>query len=162
MRIGVVSDTHGFLDPRLPAALEGVEAILHAGDVGARAALDALAAIAPLYAVRGNNDDRLGGLGLPLRLDVTLAGVRFHLVHQLPHAEPGDAQVVVYGHTHRPLAERREGRLYVNPGAAGRVGFHRTLSLALLETRDGAVAVEPVELGPRLAVARTPARRKAG
>ena len=65
--IGLISDTHGYVDPRLAAAFAGVEAIVHAGDVGGVEVLDALRAMAPLYAVRGNNDEKLGGLGLPLR-----------------------------------------------------------------------------------------------
>jgi putative phosphoesterase len=153
MLIGVVSDTHGYVDPRLAPALTGVDAIVHAGDVGL-GVLDALRAIAPLYAVRGNNDDKLGGLGLPLHLDFELAGVPFHLVHQLPHARPGDARVVVYGHSHRTLIERRDGVLYVNPGAAGRAGFHRTQTIALLRIDGDAIDAEIIELGAREVVAK--------
>lgn len=149
MLVGIVSDTHGYVDPRLDAALRGVEAIVHAGDVGGAQVLDELGRIAPLYAVHGNNDEKLGGLGLPLRLDFELGGVRFHLVHQLPHARPGDARVVVFGHSHRTLIDRRGGALYVNPGAAGRAGFHRIQTVALLSIEGAAIAAEIVELGAR-------------
>src|SRR3954452_17442429 len=88
--IAIISDTHGYVDPRLGAALAGVEAIVLAGDVGGSHVLEALRAMAPLHAVYGNNDEKLGGLGLPFRADFELAGVRFHLVHQLPHARPSD------------------------------------------------------------------------
>ena len=151
MRVGVISDTHGYLDPRVPAALAGISAIVHAGDVGSAAVLDALAEIAPVYAVRGNNDDKLGGLGLPSHVDVTLGGVRIHIVHQLPHARPPDGtRLVVFGHSHRTLIEERDGVLYLNPGAAGRAGFHRLQTVAMLECERGrASGARIIELGPR-------------
>lgn len=151
MLIGVISDTHGYFDPRVPAAFGGVGAIIHAGDVGGRHVLGALAAIAPVHAVYGNNDEKTDTLGLPLRADFVLGGVRFHLVHQLPHATPRpDTQVVVVGHSHRPLIEERAGVLFVNPGAAGRAGFHRLQTVALVEASRGRVrSFRVVELGPR-------------
>lgn len=151
MLIGIISDTHGHIDSRLAAAFASVDAIVHAGDVGGADVLDALRAMAPLHAVYGNNDERLGRLGLPLREDFTLGGVRFHLVHQLPHAQPRPAtRVVVFGHSHRALIEDRGGVLYVNPGAAGRVGFHRVQSVALMGIDGGAIIeTRIVELGPR-------------
>jgi putative phosphoesterase len=150
--IGVVADTHGYLDPRLPAVLEGVEAILHAGDVGATSVLDGLRQIAPVYAVRGNNDAPLGGLGLPARLDVELGGCRLHLVHELQEARPGPgASAVIFGHSHRPLLEWRQGVLFLNPGAAGRRGFHSLQSAALMQIEDAALLLPRIiELGPRL------------
>ena len=152
MLIGVISDTHGYLDPRVAPAFAGVEAILHAGDVGSLAVIEALEAIAPVTAVRGNNDDKLGGLGLPLHADFELDGVGVHLVHRLIDARPPEGtRVVVYGHSHQPRIEERDGVLYVNPGAAGRVGFHRVLSVALLRIEDGGLTPTLVELGPRLA-----------
>ena len=156
MLIGVISDTHGYLDPRLREAFAGVGAIVHAGDVGGPHVLEFLREMAPLHVVYGNNDEKLGGLGLRLHEDFTLGGVRFHLVHQLPHARPEpSAQVVVYGHSHRPLIDTREGRLYVNPGAAGRAGFHRLQTVALLEVARGRVGdARIVELGPRLQAGR--------
>ena len=160
----MISDTHGYIDPRLAAAFGGVEAIVHAGDVGSHAVLDALRAMAPLHAVRGNNDEKLGGLGLPLHADFTLAGVRFHLVHQLPHAKPGEeTQVVVFGHSHKTLIEQRGELLFVNPGAAGRAGFHRLQTVMLIRVERGAVAeTRIVELGAREAIARAARKRQAG
>ena len=158
MRIGIVSDTHGYIDPRLAPALAGVEAIVHAGDVGSMAVLEALRVIAPLYAVRGNNDEKLGGLGLPLRADFTLDGARFHLVHQRPHARPpAGAQVVGFGHSHRPLVERIGDVLWLNPGACGRAGFHRLQTIAIVDTK-GEIEAKIVELGPRLTRPRAEAR----
>jgi hypothetical protein len=163
MLIGVISDTHGYVDPRLEAAFAGVEAIVHAGDVGGAHVLDALRSAAPLYAVYGNNDEKLGGLGLRLHEDFALAGLRFHLVHQLPHARPGaETGAVVFGHSHRTLIERRDGLLYLNPGAAGRTGFHRVQTVALLSVTDGRIDdAHIVELGARELLARRVASRSA-
>ena len=134
---------------------------MHAGDVGGAHVLDALRAIAPLYAVYGNNDEKLGGLGLRLHEDFELGGVRFHLVHQLPHArpEPGTG-AVIYGHSHRALVELRDGVVYVNPGAAGRAGFHRLQTVALMTIKRGRIDARIVELGARQAIARTRVRAK--
>jgi putative phosphoesterase len=162
MLIGVISDTHGYVDPRVPGAFAGAGAIIHAGDVGGRHVLEALAAIAPVHAVYGNNDEKTDTLGLPLRADFVLGGVRFHLVHQLPHATPHpDTQVVVFGHSHRVLIEERAGVLFVNPGAAGRAGFHRLQTVALIEASRGRIrSFRAVELGPREPrPARGPGRR---
>ena len=151
MLIGVVSDTHGHVDPRLLDAFAGVDAILHAGDVGSMAVLDALAAIAPVHAVCGNNDEPLGCLGLPHTLDLTLGGVAIRVVHQLPHAgDLSDVRVLVYGHSHRQVNELRDGVLHLNPGAAGRAGFHALQTGALLTIDGDSAHAEPVELGPRL------------
>ena len=154
MLIGLIADTHGYLDPRVLPALEGVDRILHAGDIGAEDVLAGLASVVPVTAVVGNNDGQLAHLGLPLRVDVDLEGVRIHLVHRLIDAAPGpDTRVVVYGHSHKALIAEREGVLWVNPGAAGRVGFHREVTLALLRVEDGLVEAELVSLGPRVTAA---------
>ena len=162
MLVGIISDTHGYLDPRLDAAFAGVEAIVHAGDVGGAHILEALRALAPLHAVYGNNDEKAGGYGLRLHEDFELGGVVFHLVHQLPHArpEPG-TQVVVFGHSHRSIVEHRDGRLYVNPGAAGRAGFHRLQTVALMTIDRGNVDARIVELGAREVITRSRAGRTA-
>lgn len=155
MLIALVSDTHGYVDPRLEIAVEGAEAILHAGDVGGAVVLERLAEFAPVHAVRGNNDDKIGGLGLPLHVDVELGGVRFHIVHQRPHAKPRDGtDIVVFGHSHRPLIEHRGGLLWVNPGAAGRAGFHRIQTCMLLDAARLPHEPRLIELGPRELVSR--------
>jgi putative phosphoesterase len=159
MLVGVISDTHGYFDPRVSAAFTGVDMILHAGDVGGLHVLDALRQIAPVHAVYGNNDERLGGLGLPFRAELELAGIRVHLVHQLPDARPGDGtRGLVFGHSHRTVIEDRNGVLHVNPGAAGRAGFHRLQTVALLHIHGGAMEARIVELGAREAIV----RRRAG
>jgi putative phosphoesterase len=151
MLIGLISDTHGYMDPRVPPTLVGAERILHAGDVGSQAVLDALAEIAPVTAVCGNNDEPLGCLGLPQRFDTEIEGVRLHLVHRLTDATPLSAtRGVVYGHSHKAQIAERDGVLYVNPGAAGRVGFHREITVARLRIEDGRCQAELVIVGPRL------------
>jgi uncharacterized protein len=155
MLIGLIADTHGYLDPRVLLALQGVDLILHAGDVGSEHVLVGLACIAPVTAVAGNNDGQLAHLGLPLRVELDLEGVKVHLVHRLMDATPGpDARAVVYGHSHKALIAEREGVLWVNPGAAGRVGFHRDVTMALLRLESGRCLAELVILGPRMLAAR--------
>ena len=151
MLIGVVSDTHGYVDPRLIDAFTGVDAILHAGDVGSARVLESLAELAPLHAVRGNNDRDSYAMALPEHLDLQLAGLPIHLVHELPSARPlPESRAVVFGHSHRQLCESRNGVLYLNPGAAGRSGFHRLQTAALLRIESGEPRAELIELGLRL------------
>jgi putative phosphoesterase len=142
--------------------MTGVDAIVHAGDVGGLHVLEGLRALAPVFAVQGNNDVPLGGLGLPEVLDLELAGASIHVVHQLPMARPSDdTDVVVYGHSHVQIYERRGGVLYLNPGAAGRRGFHALQTAALLRIDGGTVLPELLQLGPRLKLARTQAPQAA-
>jgi putative phosphoesterase len=152
MLIGLIADTHGTLDSRVRPAFAGVDLILHAGDIGSEQVLAGLAEIAPVTAVAGNNDLHLANLGLPLRANVVLDGARIHLVHRLQDAQPrAETNVVVYGHSHKALVTERDGRLYANPGAAGRVGFHREITLGLLHIDGEACRVEIVSLGSRSA-----------
>jgi putative phosphoesterase len=130
--IGVISDTHGLLRPEALTALHGVEHILHAGDVGDPAILDALRAIAPVTAIRGNIDVH----GPCSFLPVTLKGHSFYMLHdrQSLDLDPVAAgfAAVISGHSHRPLIEWRKGVLYLNPGSAGPRRFTLPISLALL------------------------------
>jgi|SRR5215203_6048092 len=138
MLIGLISDTHGLIRPEALEALNGVDLILHAGDVGAAAVLHALSAIAPIHAVRGNVDPAGG----PLRsaIDLHLEGLRVHLSHghELGSPTPAglaaryDADVIVYGHTHRALIAEVGGTLVLNPGAAGAARFNLKPSIGLL------------------------------
>ncbi|HEY8491923.1 MAG TPA: metallophosphoesterase family protein [Dehalococcoidia bacterium] len=151
MRIGVISDTHGYLDPAVLRLFAGVDRILHAGDIGDVAVIRALEAVAPVAAVRGNVDEgRPAGQAFPPHRDLTLGGRRVHLVHRLQDARPAlEAEILVYGHTHTPESHEEDGRLYLNPGAAGRRGFHRERTVALLELTDGRPEVRIIPLGPR-------------
>lgn len=151
--IGLVSDTHGLVRPDIFSALEGVELILHAGDVGGFEVLAELATIAPVEAVLGNTDPP-GALGLSDSLDREIDGVRIHVSHghevgrptpeRLLAAYPHD--VIVYGHTHRQLITRAEGRLVINPGAAGPRRFRLMPSVGRLLIEGGRVEAELVSL----------------
>jgi uncharacterized protein len=149
-RIGLISDTHGLLRPEALAFLQGCEHIVHGGDIGDAAILEALAAIAPLTAVRGNNDRAAWAEAVPETALVELGGVRLYAIHDLAQLDidpvAAGVRVVVSGHSHRPLAEVRDGVLYVNPGSAGPRRFRLPISAAELQIDDGAVRPRVVEL----------------
>src|SRR6187549_2300604 len=114
VRVGLVSDTHDLLRPEVLAFLRGSDHILHAGDICGAAVLEALARLAPLTAVRGNNDRGAWAQHLPENRTVDIAGVAIHLVHDLEDLVlPPQARVVVCGHSHQPKVEEREGVLFV-------------------------------------------------
>jgi len=142
--VGVISDTHGLLRPEALAALAGVERIIHAGDVGSPEVLAALASIAPVTAVRGNNDRGKWAHQLPATETVEIGAARLYVRHDLhdldldPHAA-GFAAVVT-GHSHRPSIERRNGVLYVNPGSAGPRRFKLPVAVARLDVARGHVS----------------------
>lgn len=150
--IGLIADTHGLVRPRVFDALSGVDQILHAGDVG-EGVLEELGTIAPVRAVFGNTDPP-GTPGLEHRIELTVEGVRIHVSHGHELGSPTpqrllqryDADVIVYGHTHRQLITRADGRLVVNPGAAGHRRFDLTPSVARLTIADGTADVELVPL----------------
>jgi putative phosphoesterase len=154
--IGLIADTHGLVRPAVHAALAGVELILHAGDVGGDEVLDELSLIAPVVAVMGNTDPP-GHPRLARSIDREIGGVRVHVSHghELGVPKPEkllatyDADVIVYGHTHRQLLTRADGRLVVNPGAAGPRRFDIRPSVARLtiDPSTRAVDVELRELG---------------
>jgi uncharacterized protein len=151
--IGLISDTHGLVRPDVFFAFDGVEAIYHAGDVGGREVLHILSKIAPVQAVFGNTDLQ-DDPALRAQFAETVGGVTVHVSHGHEFGSPTpaklleryDAQVIVYGHTHRPLVMESSGRLVVNPGAAGPRRFHLAPSVARLTIRDGRASVEIVDL----------------
>jgi putative phosphoesterase len=139
-RIGLVSDTHNLLRPEVLAYLRGSDHILHAGDICGPEVLAALAALAPLTAVRGNNDQGPWAEALRETETVQLAGIAVHVVHDLKQlALPAGVRVVVCGHSHRPRLEERAGVLYVNPGSAGPRRFKLPISAGELRIVDGVV-----------------------
>jgi putative phosphoesterase len=151
--IGLISDTHGLVRPTVHEALAGVELILHAGDVGGDDVLDELSLIAPVAAVFGNTDPP-GMPRLTQEIVRELGGVSVHVSHGHELGSPTPkkllgryaADVLVYGHTHKPLVVHAEGRLVVNPGAAGPRRFDLVPSVGRLTIRDGAAEVEIVRL----------------
>ena len=150
MLIGVVSDTHGYLNPRVPELLQGVDHILHAGDIGDGGIVEALAEIAPVTVVRGNND-RTGPESLyPEEVSLKLEGFNFYLTHIVkvpkspghpsmqPYSDTG-ADVVVFGHSHIAFQQELGNILFFNPGAAGKRRFKVVPSIGFLELADGRV-----------------------
>jgi putative phosphoesterase len=151
--IGLIADTHGLVRPGVHDALGGVELILHAGDVGGDEILDELRLIAPVRAVFGNTDVP-GDPALAERIDIEVNGVHLHVSHgheigsptPAKLAERYDADVVIYGHTHKQLVTRIDGRLFVNPGAAGPRRFNLKPSVGRLTIAGGRAEVDIIDI----------------
>jgi putative phosphoesterase len=153
MKLGIISDTHDFLDPRIEKLFDGVEHILHGGDVGMQAIISELEQIAPVTAVLGNTD-----LNNPLRLTevVTVAGRNFLVQHIVnPHAPSGPLKTaiarhrpaaVIFGHTHRPFNEVIGGTLFINPGYAGKPQYGTERSVAILHCDESGIRPEYLPL----------------
>ena len=150
MKVGVISDTHGLLRPEALAALQGCERIIHAGDIGKPEILEQLAAIAPLYVVRGNNDQTAPWAKLVVdHLSFDIEGWQTLLVHDIadvPALLDADTKLVITGHSHKPRIEWRGERLFLNPGSAGPRRFKLPVTLALLEVEEGAIEPRLVSL----------------
>lgn len=158
MRVGLVADTHDLFDPKLERLFAGCVLILHAGDVTRQPILDALASIAPVRAVRGNNDFGPFAEALPETAAMALGAIGALLVHEVgsPHRPSpavqralsrSGARLVVHGHSHRPGTALRDGVLFVNPGSAGPRRFRLPRSAAVLELDGRRVRVEIRDLG---------------
>ena len=154
MKIGVISDTHNYLDPKIPLLFAGVERILHGGDVGLPWLIQELESIAPVTAVSGNTDEP--GLGYRATELTKVDGWNF-LVHHIvnPHALTPELQaaiararpdVVVFGHTHKPFQAILDGTLFFNPGYAGKSRFGMARSVAILHVGEGGIRPEYVQL----------------
>ncbi|MEL7538764.1 MAG: metallophosphoesterase family protein [Pseudomonadota bacterium] len=149
-RIGVISDTHGLLRPWAREQLVGCDTLLHAGDIGKPAVIDELRDIAPLTVIRGNIDKWADDL--PDIEAIELRGRYFYMLHDLKtlDLDPAAAgfDVVVSGHSHKPLIERRDGVLYLNPGSAGPRRFTLPIALAIVTLTDAGVEAEIREMPP--------------
>lgn len=157
IRCGLISDTHGFLDPRIARVFGRVDLIVHAGDVGSAEVLARLRAVAPLAAVRGNNDRTGVCARLPLSLSFRLGSTRLLVVHEigkpshlLPPVERAIQKhrphVVIYGHSHVPHQEERDGALFINPGSAGKKRFRLPRACAILRIDGKRLRVLPISL----------------
>jgi uncharacterized protein len=148
--IGVISDTHGLLRPEAVQALRGVELILHAGDIGTQEVVDGLRELAPVTAVRGNCDRGAWAVAYPLRQELVIGAASILVLHdrnELQTLPPGKGmQVVISGHSHRPMIQEQDGVLYLNPGAAGPRRFKLPVTLALLTVKGGKVEAEIIDL----------------
>ena len=148
--VGVISDTHGLLRPEALAALAGVERIVHAGDIGAPDVLEALGRIAPVTAVRGNNDRERWAADIPETDVLEIGDVSLYVLHDLHELDldPRAAgfAAVIAGHSHQPRMEERDGVLYLNPGSAGPRRFKLPISLARLTVTGPRLRAELVTL----------------
>ena len=134
-RLGIVSDTHGLLRPRVLERLAGCDRILHAGDVGDPRILEQLRELAPTDAVRGNVDFGDGLASLPSVVAGSVDEVSYRMVHQRDHIPPAwrrEAHLILFGHSHRPEVEWHGRTLWLNPGAAGPRRFHLPLTVAIV------------------------------
>jgi uncharacterized protein len=148
--VGVISDTHGLLRPEALEALKGSELILHAGDIGGPEVIESLRAIAPVVAVRGNNDRGEWAEEFPEYDAVEVGSARLYVLHDLKgldiSPEGAGFRVVVSGHSHKPLAEERRGVLYLNPGSAGPRRFKLPVTLARLTIEGDDASAEIINL----------------
>ena len=148
--IGVISDTHGLVRPEAMAALKGVELIIHGGDIGKAEVLQSLSSIAPVCAIRGNNDRDAWAKKLPDILNLQINGARLYVIHNVNEGEsdPNAAGIhaVISGHSHKPSVIERDGVLFVNPGSAGPRRFKLPVTIARLEIHRGSLSSKILEL----------------
>jgi putative phosphoesterase len=152
MKTAIISDTHGLLRPEALTAIKGCDLILHAGDIGSSDILDQLSQIAPVQAVRGNNDLNLPwAANIPDHLSLDLNGWQTLLIHDIadvPALLAANIRLIITGHSHKPLIEWRDNRLYLNPGSAGRRRFKLPVTLALLDVRADTLEPQLIHLLP--------------
>jgi uncharacterized protein len=150
LRVGLLSDTHGLFRPEARAFLVGCDYIVHGGDVGDPSILDELASMAPLIAVRGNNDKESWGARLAETELIRIGNIFVYVIHNLEELDidPAaiDVRVVVSGHSHKPGVEERGGVVYVNPGSCGPRRFRLPISVGELRVSGSAVEARTVEL----------------
>ena len=149
MIVGVVSDTHGLLRPEVIDLFNGVDLILHAGDIGDPGVLKDLKSVAPVIAVRGNNDTAMWARRIPETKVVAVGDARIYMLHDLKELDrdPSEAgyHAVVAGHSHRPVIEKRDGVLFLNPGSAVPRRFKLPISVARLTVRGRRASAKVIE-----------------
>ncbi len=148
--IGVISDTHGRIREKALEALKGSDIIVHAGDIGSMEVLNALKEIAPVYAVRGNNDWAGWARNIPLTQMVKAEGKLIYVIHNISmmnlDVRAAGIDVVIYGHSHNPGKEVRNGVLYFNPGSAGPKRFSLPVCLGRIEVKDSKINTYWIDL----------------
>jgi uncharacterized protein len=147
--IGAISDTHGLLRPQALAALAGCDLIIHAGDIGSPDVLARLGALAPVHAVRGNVDHGAWSANLPVTQRIEIDGFRIYVLHILAKLDPQAADnvdAVIYGHSHQPKIETKNGTLFFNPGSAGPRRFRLPITVGRMTAEHGKLCAEIVEL----------------
>lgn len=151
MKIAVLSDTHGLLRPEAAKVISECDAVIHGGDINSQKIIDEMKAAAkedaPVYIVRGNNDKEWAE-HLPHHLEFTLAGMNFYVIHnkkELP-ADLGDRQIIIFGHSHRYFEERKDDRLWLNPGSCGKRRFDQDITLAILRIEGDDCSLERIDI----------------
>jgi uncharacterized protein len=148
--IGIISDTHGLVRPEVIETLRGAELIIHAGDIGNADVLNTLETIAPVVAVRGNNDHGSWAERIPFTNVVEYRSCFLYVVHELDHLDldpvASEMAAVIYGHSHRASAEMRRGVLYLNPGSAGPRRFTLPIAVARLHMTAAGLTPEIIEI----------------
>lgn len=151
LRVGLISDTHGLLRPEAFARLRGVDHIVHAGDIGGPEILEQLATLAPLTAVRGNNDTGHWARGLRDTERLRVGEALLYVIHDRAELDVDPAaaglHAVICGHSHRPACEERDGVLFVNPGSAGPRRFRLPISVGELQVTGAGIRAQLFELG---------------
>ena len=145
VKVGIISDTHGFLRPEVLEILKSCDCILHGGDINKPEILDALRPLASIYVVRGNNDKDWAE-GLAKTLTFSIEGVKFFMVHNKRDVawDLKDAQVVVFGHSHKYFEREIDGRLWLNPGSCGRSRVGGEVTMAVMTIENGKYIVEKI------------------
>ena len=145
VKVGIISDTHGLLRPEVLEILKSCDCILHGGDINKPEILDALRPLASIYVVRGNNDKDWAE-GLAKTLTFSIEGVKFFMVHNNRDVawDLKDAQVVVFGHSHKYFEREIDGRLWLNPGSCGRSRFGGEVTMAVMTIENGKYNVEKI------------------
>jgi uncharacterized protein len=148
--VGVISDTHGLMRPEALAALKGVEMIIHGGDIGKIEILQSLSAIAPIYAIRGNNDCHPWAKKLPDILNLEINGAKLRVIHNVHEFDDdpiaAGMRAVISGHSHKPSIVNRDGVLFLNPGSAGPRRFKLPVTLARLTIQRANLHSEILQL----------------
>lgn len=149
-RIGLIADTHGLMRPEALAALGGVDLVLHAGDIGKPEVLQALKAVAPVIAIKGNNDSGAWAKPLPEARLVKAGGLRLYMIHNVKELDFDPAarkiDVVISGHSHNPSVATRGGVLFINPGSAGPRRFKLPVAVGILRAAGVKAAAKIVAL----------------
>ena len=149
VKIGIISDTHGLMRPQVLEILKTCDYILHGGDINKEEILDMIRPLASIYVVRGNNDKEWAeGLSKSLRFRIEV--VEFFMVHNKKDVdwELGNAQVVIFGHTHKYFEKIIDGRLWLNPGSCGRRRFDQEITMAVMTVENGSYQVEKIQIEP--------------
>lgn len=149
VKIGIISDTHGLMRPQVLEILKTCDYILHGGDINEEEILDMIRPLASIYVVRGNNDKEWAE-GLSKSLRFRIEGVEFFMVHNKKDVdwELGNAQVVIFGHTHKYFEKIIDGRLWLNPGSCGRRRFDQEITMAVMTVENGSYQVKKIQIEP--------------